>query len=120
MKTLIEMLESKREIKNKGITIIMNSNTEKFISFENLYKKSKGVLYNLQKKGLKPQDEVIFQIDDNEQFMYLFWACILGGMIPVPITVGNNDLHKMKVVNVWGNLSNPYIVTDKHTHQKLS
>ncbi|WP_170953249.1 MULTISPECIES: hypothetical protein [Bacillus cereus group] len=50
MKTLIEMLESKREIKNKGITIIMNSNTEKFISFENLYKKSKGVLYNLQKK----------------------------------------------------------------------
>ncbi|MEE6145463.1 condensation domain-containing protein [Bacillus cereus] len=120
MKTLIEMLESKREIKNKGITIIMNSNTEKFISFENLYKKSKGVLYNLQKKGLKPQDEVIFQIDDNEQFMYLFWACILGGMIPVPITVGNNDLHKMKVVNVWGNLSNPYIVTDKSTHQKLS
>lgn len=76
-----------------------------------MYRKALRVLYGLQAKGVARGDELILQIDHVESFVVLFWACILGGIIPVPITVGKNNEHKLKLYKVWDKLNNPHMVT---------
>lgn len=109
--TLTEALYAATNLENKGVTFVNGENDEVFTSFKSLYDKALKVLYNLQSRGIKSGQELIFQVESNESFIYTFWACILGGIIPVPITVGNNEEHKLKLFRVWQILSNPWLVT---------
>ncbi|MBL6449617.1 amino acid adenylation domain-containing protein [Fulvivirga sp. 29W222] len=108
-KTLIELISHQSTLSDKGVVFI-EGDEEKFLSYRDLLKRALTVLTFLQSKDLKKGDELIFQIDDNESFIILFWASILGGIIPVPLTVGHKDEHKRKVLNVWNVLSNPFIL----------
>ena len=118
-KTLTELFISRKNEEQKGITFILSDTNEKYISYKELYYTSLKLLYHFQKSGYKRGDEVIFQIDDNERFIYSFWACILGGMIPVPITTGSNDEHKMKLFKICDILNNPKIIATAEFFEKL-
>jgi iturin family lipopeptide synthetase A len=78
-------------------------------------------LDHLQKKGLKPGDELVFQIKDNDLYSFVttFWGCILGGIIAVPVTVGSNDEQRKKLFKIWDTLNNPYMITDRPTTNRL-
>jgi amino acid adenylation domain-containing protein/non-ribosomal peptide synthase protein (TIGR01720 family) len=95
---------------SKGITFIKRSSSEEFISYHELYQAAVKGLWFLQSRGLKPKDELVFQLEDNRSFIITFWSCILGGIIPVPLSVGKNDDHKQKLFNVWPVLNNPFLV----------
>ena len=77
-----------------GISFIYNGGKEKFLSYRDLYEKALQLLNGMQLRGITPNDEVVFQLEDNKDFIISFWACIMGGITPVPITVGNNDNHR--------------------------
>lgn len=117
--TLTELFISRKNEEQKGITFILSDTDEKYISYKEIYLTSLKYLYQFQKNGYKRGDEVIFQIEDNERFVYSFWACILGGMIPVPITTGSNDEHKMKLFKIWDVLINPKIIATANFFEKL-
>lgn len=108
--TLVDLIISRKDENEKGITFILGDTEERFVSYKELYYTSASLLYNLQSAGFRQKDEVIFQIDDNQKFIYAFWACILGGMIPVPVTTGTNDEHKLKFFKIWSILSNPRMI----------
>ena len=97
---------------NKGITFIGGECDEVYISYKKLYEKSLEVLYNLQAKGIERGSELVFQIENNYGFVLCFWACILGGIIPVPVTVGNNEEHRQKLLRILDILNNPFLLTD--------
>jgi len=118
-RTLVDVLEDKKCINEKGVTFIENEDYEKFVSYEDLYKNARRVLYILQSKNIKPGSELVFQIDDNESFVTLFWACILGGIIPVPITVGTIDEHRLKLFKIWKILNSPYLAIDSNSYIKI-
>jgi len=105
-----------QEEEDKGITFIEGENKETFLSYKNLYKKALEVLGFLQFRGIKASDELVFQIEDNEKFMCTFWACIMGGIIPVPVSIGNNYEHRLKLVKIWNVLNNPYMITDEKNY----
>ncbi|MEW7293165.1 amino acid adenylation domain-containing protein [Aquimarina sp. 2304DJ70-9] len=117
-KTLSQVLES-RQNSTKGITFIEGSEKENFLSYNELYHKAVAKLSYLQEKGIKPQNELVFQINDNESFIILFWACILGGIIPVPLSIGRNSEHKQKLFNIWPILNNPHLAISKDEINKL-
>ena len=100
----------------KGVTFISGESDEVFISYSDLYEKAIRILYNLQKNGIRNGNELVFQIKDNYEFVCCFWACILGGIIPVPVAVGNKSEHRQKLFNIWEVLNNPYLLTDKGTN----
>lgn len=114
---LIEVLK-KNANGDSGITFI-NEDYDKFLSYKELYKDIKGILYNLQKAGLNPGDELIIQTEDNESFIKIFWSCLLGGIIPVTLTVGKNPEHKMKVLRIWTKLKKPYIISKEKVYDNL-
>ncbi|MDN5217505.1 AMP-binding protein, partial [Fulvivirgaceae bacterium BMA12] len=108
-KTLVNVLEQAR-IGSKGITFIGYLGKERFLSYKALYEKATYTLYNLQKMGLGPGDELVFQINDNEKFLQVFWGCLLGKIIPIPLSDGKKPDHKSKVINVWKSLNRPYLI----------
>ncbi|WP_265445534.1 non-ribosomal peptide synthetase [Acetivibrio straminisolvens] len=118
-KTLTDMIVSRGSEDKKGITFILSDTEECFVSYKNLYLSALNLLHRLQSAGFKPKDEVIFQIDDNQKFILTFWACILGGMIPVPVTTGTNDEHKLKLFKIWEVLNNPRIIISQEFIGKL-
>ena len=97
---------------NKGIIFIGGENDEVYISYKEVYEKSLEVLYNMQAKGICQGSELVFQIENNYDFVLCFWACILGGIIPVPVTLGNNHEHRQKLFKILEILRNPYLLTD--------
>ncbi len=109
--TLVDIMNQRSEITNKGITFISGHESEKFISYHDLHQTALRILYELQVRGAAPDTELIFQIDDHEFFLYLFWACILGGILAVPVTVGSNAESKMKLLKIWEILNKPILIT---------
>lgn len=116
-KSLVDVLFSKNS-DTRGITFI-NMGRDKYVSYAELFNKALTILYELQKRGLKVGDELVFQLEDNEYFIYIFWACILGKIIPVPVTIGNNKEHRLKVFKIWEILKKPHLIIDQRNFAKL-
>lgn len=111
-KTLIEAIKSSYSKNNVGITYITGDTKNEYMPYIELFESAKKVLFNLQKEGIGPGNKLIIQIDDNATFLCTFWACILGGIIPVPIVIGNNHEHKLKLIRIYKQLESAYLITD--------
>ncbi|MFS0871458.1 condensation domain-containing protein [Paenibacillus xylanilyticus] len=74
------------------------------------------ILQGLHRQGVRPGDSVILQIVRIDHFVAVFWACILGGIIAVPLKpalhlpTDHVDHHKLE--QVWELLNCPLIVGD--------
>lgn len=115
---LVEALQDK-VASDKGIVFIAGSDKETFVPYYQLYQKAGRMLLSLQQRGIYPKDELIIMVDDNEYFLYAVWAAFMGGIIPVPVSVGLNDEHRLKLFKIWDVLNNPYLVTNRETYSKL-
>lgn len=110
--TLLQVLQHSSKLSNRGITFIEQGGHESFLGYGELYRLAQHGLGMLQDQGLQPKDELVFQVEDNRSFIILFWSCILGGIIPVPLSPGKNDDQKAKLFNVWQILNNPWLIAD--------
>lgn len=110
-KSLVEMIKDKSEIYDKGITFVKNETNDVFVSYNKLYKNALKVLYYLQERGVKAREFLVFQIEDEEDFLYTYWACILGQIIPVPIPLCNNE-QVNRLVKVLNILDKPHLIGD--------
>ncbi|WP_068501316.1 non-ribosomal peptide synthetase [Paenibacillus kribbensis] len=117
--TLIEIIQDRASRDENGITFITGDKQEEYVSYSKLLEQASQVLYELQEKGIQPGDELIMQIDDNHTFVNVFWGCLLGGIVPVPVSIGNNDEHKMKLFKIWNTLSRPYMIADDKVLEQL-
>lgn len=119
LNTLVDVLKKNYASDKTGITFINGNDEEKCLSYSELYRRSLHVLRTFQVAGLQKGDELILQIEENEQFLTVFWGCLLGGIIPVPVSIGNNNEHKEKLFKIWGKLKNPYLVIESKTLDRL-
>ncbi len=117
-KTLVEAILDKPG-NNKGIHFIMNREKEFFLSYDALLKKALHLLCIFQEKGLQPGEQLVFQVEDNCDFVTAYWACLLGKIIPVPVTVGNNDEYRLKLLNIWEILDKPHLIASKKFLENL-
>lgn len=117
--TLTALLQDRKSLSGAGITFIEPNKSDTFFPYSELFSSASAALAFLQNKGIKPGDEVVLQIDDNRSFIVAFWACILGGIIPVPLAIGRNDDHKKKLFNVWPYMNNPYLIISSENFQRM-
>jgi acyl-CoA synthetase (AMP-forming)/AMP-acid ligase II len=116
--TLIEALEQ-HSTDERSLTFIEGKETESTITFKQLHERALGMLHHFQKQGLKPGDELIIFLRNNETFLYAFWGAIFGGIIPVPIAVGISDEHRSKLYKIYNKLQRPYIFSDGDNLERL-
>jgi surfactin family lipopeptide synthetase A len=117
--SLTQLIQTQRTIGNAGITFIDGHHAGDFLSYQELYQRALQCLYVLQENGVCRNDEVILQTEDNKSLLIVFWACILGGMIPVPLAAGSTDILRQKLFNVWKILKRPHLVSSADNMERI-
>ena len=119
---LSEILE-RVALTEKGVVYIQSDGSEYFQPYRDLLQEANRILSGLRKRGLKPQDKVIFQIDKGQDFIPAFWGCVLGGFVPVPISIAptyeqiNSTINKLH--NAWQMFVQPLILTSNYLAPKI-
>ena len=116
--TLVETLQ-KQACTDRTITFIEAKDKEVIITYADLYERALNKLHALQQRGLKPGDECIIFLRSNEEFIDIYWACILGGIIPVPIAVGISDEHRSKLFKIFEKLERAHLYTTEDNVERL-
>ena len=116
--TLVETLQQQAS-SDRTITYIEAKDKEVCITYADLYERALHKLHALQQRGLTPGDECIIFLRNNEYFIDIYWACILGGIIPVPIAVGISDEHRSKLFKIFEKLERPYLYTTEDNVERI-
>ncbi len=118
-KTLNEALIAQQH-SQKNITFIEGKHEQHTISYSQLYDHAMMMLYDLQELGLSEGDQLIILQKDNQAFVETFWACVFGGIVPVPIAVGISDEHKGKLFRIFTKLERAHLYTTQEHFERLS
>lgn len=88
-----------RKENDAGI-LFCESGQERHLSYGQLLTLAGRALHLLREQGLEPGDFAVLQTEDNERFILLFWACVLGGIVPVPVSAARTDEGRKKLIEV--------------------
>ncbi|MCH2022937.1 MAG: cytochrome P450 [Saprospiraceae bacterium] len=75
-------------------------------------KKSENIAYHLLSKGIKRGDNVVLAYTPSADFYLAFWACLISGIIPVPITPPFSDSDFKKFFKIVKNSEAKYVLRD--------
>jgi len=117
--TLPEMLEH-RSRGDGAIGYLEGEGAEKSLRLSELRRRALGILYHLQRAGAQPGDRLILHVPTNEQFLDAYWACLHGGIIPVPVAIGISDEHKHKLLRIARQLDDPLLYTTRKLRERLA
>src|SRR5262249_36588500 len=85
--TLGDALERAAATSSHGVEYVAADGSVDAQSYAALVESATRILGGLQVLGLRPFDRVVFQLERHRDFIELFWACVLGGFVPVPLAV---------------------------------
>lgn len=85
MRNLRELLENTaNKAPKKGIIVVNYNQNDIFMPYSKLLNKSKRIAFVLQSiYQMEPKDKIIVSVEKSEDFILLFWGCIMAGCIPV-------------------------------------
>ena len=104
---------------DRSITFVEGKLDNRILTYSQLYQHAQKLLYDLQQAGLAAGDQLILFTKNNQQFIEAFWACILGGIIPVPVAVGISDEHRAKLMRIFNKLEKPFLFTEQEHLERL-
>src|SRR5581483_2230782 len=110
--SLAEALEkTAREYPAHGVICLDGAGGVQEQNYPELLAEAARLLGGLRAVGLKPGEPVLFQLEKNPEFVAAFWACALGGFVPVPISIAPTyeEPHSVlsKLRNAWTMLGEP-------------
>ena len=112
-KTFYEALFTRGTNSNKSVTLIDTKEDIK-VSYKELFKKAYALKEKLKDMDVQKGDEVIICYATPLEFISSYWACILGGFIAVPISLGNTAQHKNKTLKIYKLLNSPFLLMPKN------
>ena len=117
--TLTSVLNSALR-EDRSVVLIDGEDNQHSLSFSRLRQHALGVLGSLQRRGLAPGDPIILFVNDNERFLEMFWACVLGGYVPVPVAVGVGDEHRRKLFRIFSRFENAWVYSDARAMERMA
>lgn len=116
--TLIAALRANRR-EDRQLILIDGEDDQRALGFVELERRALRLLGALQRRELRPGDAVILFVNDNERFLEMFWACVLGRLVPVPISVGISDEHRRKLFRVFAQFERAWVYSDARTFERV-
>ena len=104
---------------DREIVFVDADDNQRSISFALLQRRALTVLGALQRCGLGAGDTVILFVADNERFLEIFWACVLGAIVPVPLAAGSGEEHRRKLFRVFAQFDRAWVCSEARTLEKL-
>ncbi len=113
--TLASALERAAALEaERGIVYLQADGSDTFQTYPELLEQAERLLAGLRALGLEPQDKVIFQLDVLEDYIAAFWASMLGGLVPVPLSIAPTydqpNAAVAKLGNAWRMLERPLVL----------
>ena len=114
--TLVASIDrAAREFPAAWLRFLETDGSEVQQSYAELLDEARRILGGLRQMGLRPQDKVLFQLEHVKDFVAAFWGCVLGGFVPVPITIASaykaDDSAASKLFNAWKMFNAPLVLT---------
>jgi acyl-CoA synthetase (AMP-forming)/AMP-acid ligase II/acyl carrier protein len=116
--TLAQALQSQVEGRG-GVTFLDGDNRERSFSYPVLCTRALRLLHFFQHAGVRPEDELVLHVANNSGFIDALWACLLGGIVPVPLAQGSKAEHRRKLLAVMTVLRRPVLFTDRKHFERL-
>jgi acyl-CoA synthetase (AMP-forming)/AMP-acid ligase II len=116
--TLDEVLYARAD-SDRGIHYIAGESSERTLPYRELRGRALGLLRYLQDAGARPAAHAVIVVENVAPFVDTFWACALGGVVPVPLAPGNADEHKAKFFRVLARLPSPTLATERKVYERL-
>lgn len=104
---------------DRHVTFIDGDNEQRVLSFARLRQRALSLLGALQSRGLRPGHAMVLCVADNERFLEMFWACVLGGMVPVPLAPINGDEQRRKLFRVFAQFDSASVYIDAAALERL-
>jgi len=101
------------------IRFLQSGDRESLVSYADLMTRASGLLGRFQQQGLQPGDPVILFVRNNAAFIDAFWACQLGGLVPVPLSAGVYVEYLHKLLSVMSRFPAPFLFTERDLLQRL-
>ncbi len=115
--TLAEALSAAAET-DRGVSFIKSRDERSRLTYRQLYEGALQALGALQRWGIPAGAQVIVQLQNAADFLRVFWACVLGAYVPVPLSGAYRE-HALRFCGVWSRLQSPYLVTTRPEFQSL-
>lgn len=97
-----------------GVGFCHPDNTTTFYSFPELLSSSQVMLAGLRGQGIDRGDKLIVALEKAEEIIPVFWACMLGGIVPAllqpPVTFTQHNPAEEKIGKVYEILGRPKVV----------
>jgi acyl-CoA synthetase (AMP-forming)/AMP-acid ligase II/acyl carrier protein len=116
--TLTDVIENNRSFE-RTLTYFEGENDAREVSYAELYERALGILHHLQRLGARRGDKLILFLNNNEQFIDVFWAAVLGGIVPVPVALGISDEHRHKLLRIARRLGKPFLYTERRSLERI-
>jgi len=104
---------------DRHITFIDGEDEQRVLSFARLRQRATAVLGALQRSGLRPGHAMLLSLSDNERFLEVFWACVLGGIVPVPLAPASTDEYRRKLLRVFAQFEHASVCIDAAELERL-
>jgi acyl-CoA synthetase (AMP-forming)/AMP-acid ligase II/thioesterase domain-containing protein/acyl carrier protein len=90
-------------------------------TYPSLLEEARCILGGLRASGLKPGHKVALLLQRPQDFLPAFWACILGGFVPCPMTQPRGDMAQQvaQLANLSKLLEGPCLVTTHELQSEL-
>ncbi|WP_275558071.1 condensation domain-containing protein [Streptomyces sp. 5-6(2022)] len=123
VRTLPEALHRAAAADRGGMVLIGHDGTRRDVSYAELATEAARVRCGLRGLGLVPGDRAILQCPDNHDYLTAFWACLLGGFIPVPLAPSpsyeEDNTQVDRLESAWELLGRPLVLADAVTARGL-
>ncbi|MER5641830.1 AMP-binding protein [Kitasatospora sp. NPDC002227] len=94
----------------RGIVLIGADGAEERLGYTELYIKALRALGGLRAREVPPGSPVVLQLAEPHELLTAFWACVLGGLLPVPLSAAApaGELDRVRRA-----LGDPWLLTDR-------
>jgi acyl-CoA synthetase (AMP-forming)/AMP-acid ligase II len=97
------------------IHFVQPDGSDSVLSYPELLDGARRVLAGLRAGGAVAGDQVVLQVRDQADTLRAFWAAVLGGMVPIPVSPGSPDAAfaaAEQLERVWEGYHRPWVVAD--------
>src|SRR4051794_16535209 len=80
-----------------SMVFIDSAGATESLSYADLLHHSRKILTGLRSGGAAAGELVLLQAEREQDLLAGFWACVLGGLVPVPVTAGTTAAQRTDV-----------------------
>lgn len=118
--TVLADLLPRAAASGRAVRFVSSAGQTTRLDYAELLERAAGLLGWLQQRGLRPGDALVLFVRNNQALVEAFWACQLGGLVPVPLAAGGRPAALSRLAVVAGRLESAWLFSERQLYQRLN